>query len=158
MENWYLYIINFLYPRINYMYFLSFFFYEYILQGNCVAHNFSTHESVYFLYFSPYFVIFVLSLTFGLILNEHSFFFFNLCYLTNWTSLVVQMVKNMSLMKENQVQFLGNEDAPEKGMATHSSDHAWRISWTQEPGGLQSMWLQRVRSSWVTDTFTFTFF
>ena len=61
-------------------------------------------------------------------MNTH--FFFNLSYLTNWTSLVVQMVKNMSLMKETQVQFLGNEDALEKGMATHSGDHAWRILWT----------------------------
>ena len=40
------------------------------------------------------------------------------------------MVKNMSLMKETQVQSLGNEDALEKGMATHSGVHAWRISWT----------------------------
>ena len=42
------------------------------------------------------------------------------------------------------VQFLGQEDPLEKGMATHSSSLAWRIPWTEEPGGLQSMGLQRV--------------
>ena len=43
------------------------------------------------------------------------------------------------------VQFLGQEDALEKEMATHSSILAWKIPWTEEPGGLQSMGLQRVR-------------
>ena len=47
-------------------------------------------------------------------------------------------------MQETQVQSLGQEDSLEKGMATHSSILAWRISWTEEPGGLQSMGLQRV--------------
>ena len=42
-------------------------------------------------------------------------------------------------------------------MATHSSILAWRVSWTEEPGGLQSMGSQRVGRGWVTDTFTFTF-
>ena len=45
----------------------------------------------------------------------------------------------------------------EKGMATHSSILAWRIPWTEEPGGLQSMGLKRVRHDWVTNTYTFTF-
>ena len=48
-------------------------------------------------------------------------------------------------MQETWVQFLGQEDPLEKGMATHSSIRAWRIPWTQEPGGLQSMGSQRVR-------------
>jgi len=61
-------------------------------------------------------------------------------------------------MQETQVQSLGNEDALEKGMATHSSILAWRISWTEEPNGLQSMGLQRVRHDCMTNTFTFTFF
>ena len=43
----------------------------------------------------------------------------------------------------------------EKGMATHSSILAWRIPWTEEPGGLQSMGWQRVRHNWVTNTFTY---
>ena len=43
-----------------------------------------------------------------------------------------------------RVQSLGQEDPLEKGMATHSSILAWRIPWTEEPGGLQSIGLQRV--------------
>ena len=45
-------------------------------------------------------------------------------------------------MRETQVQFLGQEDALDKGMGTHSSILAWRIPWTEEPGRLQSMELQ----------------
>ena len=59
-------------------------------------------------------------------------------------SLVVQMVKNLPAMQETQVQSLGQKDPLEKEMATHSSILAWRIQWTEEPGGLQSMRLQRV--------------
>ena len=54
-------------------------------------------------------------------------------------SLVTQMVKNPPAMQETWVQSLGREDPLEKGMATHSSILAWRILWTQDPGGLQSM-------------------
>ena len=60
------------------------------------------------------------------------------------TSLVAQMVKNLPAMWEIQVQSLGQEDPLEKGMATHSSILAWRIPWTEESGGLQSMGLQRI--------------
>ena len=49
------------------------------------------------------------------------------------------MVKNLLAMQESWVQSLGQEDALKKGMATHSSIVAWRIPWTEEPGGLQSM-------------------
>ena len=59
-------------------------------------------------------------------------------------SLVAQLVKNPPAMPETLVQFLGWEDPLEKGMATHSSILAWRIPWTEEPGRLQSMGLQRV--------------
>ena len=45
---------------------------------------------------------------------------------------------------ETQVQSLDREDPLEKGKATHSSILAWKVPWTEEPGGLQSMWLQRV--------------
>ena len=48
-------------------------------------------------------------------------------------------------MKEIQVQFLGQEDALEKEVVTHSSILAWEIPWIEEPGGLQSMGSQRVR-------------
>ena len=61
------------------------------------------------------------------------------------TFLVAQMVKHLSTMQETQVRSLGQEDLLEKEMATHSSTLAWKIPWTQEPGGLQSMGSQRVR-------------
>ena len=51
---------------------------------------------------------------------------------------MAQMVKNLPAVQENWVQSLGQEDPLEKGMATHSSILAWRIPWTEEPGGLQS--------------------
>ena len=54
------------------------------------------------------------------------------------------MVKNLSAMWETQVLSLDQEDPLEKGMATHSSILAWRISWTEETGGLQSIGSQRV--------------
>ena len=59
-------------------------------------------------------------------------------------SLVAQTVKNLSAMQETQVQPLGREDPLEKGMATHCSILAWRISWTEETGELQFMGSQRV--------------
>ena len=66
------------------------------------------------------------------------------------TSLVAQMVKNLPAMQETWVQSLGWKDPLEKGIATHSSILVWRISWTVEPGKLQSMGLQRVRHDSVT--------
>ena len=59
-------------------------------------------------------------------------------------SLVAQMVKHLLTMWETWVQSLGREDLLEKEMATHSSILAWKIAWTEEPGRLQSMGLQRV--------------
>ena len=69
-----------------------------------------------------------------------------------WASLVTQMVKNLPAMQGIRVQSLGQEDPLEKGMATQSSILAWRIPWTEEPGGLQSMGSQRVGHNWVTNT------
>ena len=60
---------------------------------------------------------------------------------------MAQTVENLPAMQEMQemrVQSLGWEDLLEEGMATHSSTLAWGIPWTEEPGGLQSMELQRV--------------
>ena len=57
---------------------------------------------------------------------------------------VTQLVKNLPAMWETCVQSLNWEDPLEKGKATHSSNLAWRIPWTGEPGGLQSMGLHRV--------------
>ena len=62
----------------------------------------------------------------------------------SWASLVAQMVKNETTMWETWVQSLGWEDPLEEGMATHSSILAGESPWTEEPGGLQSMGLQRV--------------
>ena len=61
-----------------------------------------------------------------------------------WASLVAQMVKNLPAMQETWVRSLGGEDPLDKGTATHSSIHTWRIPWTEEPGGLQPMGSQRV--------------
>ena len=58
---------------------------------------------------------------------------------------MAEMVKNLPAVQEMQVRSLGREDPLEKRMATHSSILAWRIPWTEEPGGLQSMGSQRVR-------------
>ena len=58
---------------------------------------------------------------------------------------MVQAMKNLPVMWETLVQSLGWEDSLEEGMATHSSILAWRIPWTEEPGGLQSMGSQTVR-------------
>ena len=66
------------------------------------------------------------------------------CTEANWASLVTKMVKNLPAMQDTQVPFLGWEDPLEEGMATYSSILAWRIPWTEEPGGLQSMGSQRV--------------
>ena len=59
-------------------------------------------------------------------------------------SLVAQTVKNLPAMQKTQVRSLGQEDPLEKEMATHSSILAWRIPWTEQPHGLQSMGSQRV--------------
>ena len=65
------------------------------------------------------------------------------------------MVKNLPAVQEIWVQSLGQEDPLEKGMATHSSIPAWRIPWTEEPGGLQSMGLQS--QTQLTNTHTFDY-
>ena len=67
---------------------------------------------------------------------------------------MAQLVKNLPAMWETWVPSLGWEDPLEEGMATHCSVLAWRIPWTEEPGGLQSLGSQRVRHD--CETFTFT--
>ena len=73
-----------------------------------------------------------------------------------WASLVAQTVKNLPAMQETQVRSLGQEDPLVKGEVTHPSVLAWRIPWTEEPGGLQSMGLPRVGHDWATNTHTHT--
>ena len=70
---------------------------------------------------------------------------FHFLSLSSWpygASLVAQTAKNLPAMQETQVQSLDGEDVLKEGIATHSSILAWRIPWTEEPGGLQSMGLQ----------------
>ena len=62
------------------------------------------------------------------------------------------MVKNLPTMQEAWVRSLGQEDPLEKAMDTHSSILAWRIPWTEKPGGLQSMGSQVVRHDLATNT------
>ena len=57
---------------------------------------------------------------------------------------MAEMVKHLPTMQETWVRSLGQEDPLEKEIATHTSTLAWKIPWTEEPGGLQSMGLQRV--------------
>ena len=68
-----------------------------------------------------------------------------------------QSVKNLPAVQETWVWSLGWEDPLEKEMATHSSILAWKISWTEEPGGLQSIGSQRVGHNWATNTYLLYF-
>ena len=72
-------------------------------------------------------------------------------FATIWGSLSSTAVKNLPLtqeLQEMQFQSLGQDDPLKKGMATHNSILAWRIPWTEEPGGLQSIESQRVGHNW----------
>ena len=71
-------------------------------------------------------------------------------FIIKGASLVAQMVKHLSAMLETRVWSLGREDPLEKAVAPHSRTLAWKISWTEEPGRLQSMGSQRVGHDWVT--------
>ena len=66
-------------------------------------------------------------------------------------SLIAQMVKHLPAMQETGIQSPGQEDPLEKAMATHSSFLAWRIPWTEMPGGLQVQGIAK-RQTWVTNT------
>ena len=75
--------------------------------------------------------------------NRDALRWFRIEYHDYWASLVAHSVKNLPAVQETWVRSLGWEDPLEKEMATHSSILAWKISWTEEPGGLQSMGSQR---------------
>ena len=72
------------------------------------------------------------------------------CRIVYLVILVTQMVKNPPAMWETWVRSLGWEHPLEKCIATHSSIQAWRIPWTEEPGGLLSMGLQRIKHDWAS--------
>ena len=90
----------------------------------------------------------------------------SLTWLSDWTelnycfpaSLVAQIIKFLPAMQETRVWSLGQENSLEKKIATHSSILAWRIPWTEQPGGLLSMRLQWVIHDWITNTFTLSLF
>ena len=69
-------------------------------------------------------------------------------------SLVAQMVKSLSSMQETWLRSLSQEDPLEKGMATHSSILSWRIPWTEKPGRLEPIGLQRVGHNWSDLAYT----
>ena len=69
---------------------------------------------------------------------------------------MAQRVKRLPAMQETWVQSLGLEDPLEKAVATHSSTLAWKIPWTEKPGGLQPRGLQRVGHDCVTSLLSFT--
>ena len=72
------------------------------------------------------------------------------CSAFSWASLVAQRLKHLPAMWETWVRSLGQEDALEKEMATHSSILAWTIPWMEEPDGIQSTGSQKVRHDWAT--------
>ena len=72
-------------------------------------------------------------------------------------SFMTQMVNNLPIMQGTWVQSLVWEDPLEKGIATHSNILVWRISWTEEPGGLQPMGSQRIRHDGATNSNTIIF-
>ena len=89
-----------------------------------------------------YFHIYELHSAFFLFIRRSSLYNYN--PLKVRVSLVTQTVMNLLTICETRVRSLGREEPLEKGMETHSSVLAWRIAWTEEPGGLQSMGSQRV--------------
>ena len=106
------------------------------------------HEKISSLRKEPYFTN--LHINLAQRRNNWYFYWINNHYHTQQASLVAQMVKNLPARQETWVWSLGWEDPLEEGMATHSSILAYRIPWTEEPGGLQAMGLQRVRQDWAT--------
>ena len=85
--------------------------------------------------------------------NTHTAWWFDLHILWNtWASLVTQLIKNLPTVQKTWVRSLGWEYPFKKEMAPHSSILAWKIPWTEEPRGLQSMGSQRVRYDWATNT------
>ena len=70
-----------------------------------------------------------------------------------WAPLIAQLLMNLPVVQKTRVQFLGLEDTLEKEMATHSNILAWRITWTEEPGRLQSM---SHKESYTTEQLTQT--
>ena len=86
------------------------------------------------------------------VVADHWFWLSPILGLPRW----LKMVKNPPAMQETWIWSLGGEEPLEEGMATHSNILAWEIPWTEEPVGLQSMGLQRIRHDRATNTCTFS--
>ena len=100
-----------------------------------------------------------LTLKFKVEAHSTSVFLVCVAYLTNTNQtqgafLMAHLVKKLPVMQKTLVQSLAREDLLEKGMATHSSILAWKISWTEDPDSLQSRGSQRVRHDLATDIST----
>ena len=80
----------------------------------------------------------------GLSPSQITFFISDFFFLSFWASLVAQTVKHLPAIRVTQVQSLSREDPLEKEMEIHARILVWRIQWTEKPGRLQSMGLQRV--------------
>ena len=78
-------------------------------------------------------------------------FYVSVTCISHWASPVAQCYRGHLLTQEMRVRFPGQEDPLEEEMASHSSILVWRIPWTEEPGGLQSMGSQRVRQALMTE-------
>ena len=102
--------------------------------------------------------LFIFSGTFPHWWTHHWLHWITLGLLHIRVSLVVEIVKTLPTVQETPVWSLGWEDSLEKGMTTHSSVLAWRIPWTEEPGGLQSMELPMVGCDWVALTLPHLYF
>ena len=72
------------------------------------------------------------------------------CDILIGASLLAQQIKNPPAMQDSWVQSLGREDTLKEEMATHTNILAWKIAWTEDPGGLQAKKSQRVRYNWAT--------
>ena len=78
-------------------------------------------------------------------------FYISVTCTSHWASPVAQCYRGHLLTQEMRVRFPGQEDPLEEEMASHSSILVWRIPWTEEPGGLQSMGSQRIRQALMTE-------
>ena len=90
--------------------------------------------------------------------NRYMYHFYFNIWLLLGVVLVAQKVKKLPAMQENGVQSLDWEDPLKKEIATHSSVLDWRIPWSEEPGGPQSMGSQRIRHNWATNTHTHDYY
>ena len=126
--------------------------------GRQILYHWATGEPLGRSYIYPVSTSICIHIDWSMSISIHIYthtYIYRLFYFKDWL-MWAQMVMNLPAMPETQVQSLGQENPLEKAMTTHSCILAWRILWTEKPGGLQSMGSQRVIHDWVTKTFTFS--